>query len=581
MIEELRIRDLGVISEAVLRLRPGLTVITGETGAGKTMLLTSIDLVMGGRPDTSRVRPGSQRAEAEAVLMVPRDSETLERLEELGADLDDGALIVSRVVPAEGRARALLGGRSVPAAVLGEVVGAVVAVHGQGEQQRLGRSDVQREILDRVGGESTIDLRERYRGLVATLREVERERLQVLAHGAERAAEAARLTDLLAQVDALLPEAGEEESLATEAVRLEHSEALRQAADRAHEALSADESDIDALGLVAGARRALEQERQHDPALGAIADALGSASAALADAAADLASYAASVEADPARLEAVHRRRADLSALGRRYGATVDELVVELPHLRQRLAALSDDEGTRAALDAEIARLRGEIGPVALALAQQREAAAAGLGEKVAAELSGLAMPHARVEWRVEVSEGKEGAAETIALPDGRLAVLGAWGVDEVTLLLAAHPDAPALPLARAASGGEMSRVMLALEVALAGADPVPTMVFDEVDAGVGGRAAVEVGRRLAALGRTAQVLVVTHLPQVAAFADQHLVVLRSDTAEVTTSDVVEVEGDDRVRELARMLAGFEDSTSAADHARELLQLAAEMPRVV
>ena len=574
VIEELTIRDLGVIREARLELRAGLTVITGETGAGKTMLLTGLGLMLGGKADAGRVRPGAARSEVEAVVGVPASAELLDRLAELEVPLDEGALIISRTVPVEGRGRSRLGGRSVPSAVLAELAPHLVSVHGQGQQYRLARSDVQREVLDRVGAASIGPLALEYRALLELLLVAERELDSVVNHGDQRRAEAESIGTLLGELDSLSPVSGEVEALAAEAQRLSHAESLRLAAEAAHDSLSSDAGDgADALSLITAARRALEQERIHDPHLGAVADRLGASVAELADVASELAAYSASVDTDPARIERVQQRRADLAALARRHDRSIDQLVEQAPELRARHAELADGDERLAALSAEVERLRAEIAPVALALHDARSITAHDLSRRVGVELAALAMPQARLEWEVGLA-APEQARPSVELPGGTTASLGPHGIDEVVVMLASHREASLQPLSKAASGGELSRVMLAVEVVLAGANPVPTMVFDEIDAGVGGRAAVEIGRRLAALARTTQVLVVTHLPQVAAFADQHLVVVKSDDLGVTSSDVALVEGDQRVRELARMLAGLEESESAADHARELLDLA-------
>jgi DNA repair protein RecN (Recombination protein N) len=581
VIEELRIRGLGVIDEAVLELHPGLTAVTGETGAGKTMVLTGLGLVLGAKADAGAVRRGAPRAEADARWALgdaAPDSAARTRAAEAGADLDDGALLLGRTVSAEGRSRAFLGGRPVPASTLAEVGGELVAVHGQADQHHLASPARQRELLDRFGGPDLVAVRERYRSAYAALRAVEAEHAELTAAARERAREADLLRFGLDEIAAVAPEAGEEEVLARESDRLSHAESLLAAAHEARTSLAADGEDDrrDVLGLLALARRALEGARAHDPLLGAASDQLAAAASTVADVAADLASYEDSVEADPARQDAVEHRRAALAALLRKYGETSAAVVEWSRQAAQRLAALDGTDERIVVLEGERAALRSELEADAVALHRGRGEAAGRLGAAVTAELVHLAMPHAAVDVRVVPAASPQGWL-TVPGPDGAgvRCEPGPSGVDDVEILLAPHPGAELRPVARGASGGELSRVMLALEVALAGADPVPTFVFDEVDAGIGGRAAVEVGRRLARLARTSQVVVVTHLPQVAAFADRHLVVRKSDDGSVTSSGVGEVAGDDRVRELTRMLAGLEASDSGAAHARELLDLAA------
>ncbi|HEY5134257.1 MAG TPA: DNA repair protein RecN [Candidatus Nanopelagicales bacterium] len=576
MIEEIRIRGLGVIDDAVLEPHAGFTVVTGETGAGKTMVLTGLGLLLGGRADAGSVRAGHARAEVEGrVSSVP--PALVERVLEAGGDLDDGALLLARTVAGEGRSRAFLGGRSVPASVLLELADDLVAVHGQSDQQRLLAPSRQRAALDRYAGDALAAPLTAHRGAYERLRAVERELDLITRHGRERAQEADLLRHGLEEVDSVAPAVGESEALAVESDRLSHAEQLREAAAAAHSALRADdaaESDVDAIGLVAQARRLLDAQSAHDAELGRVAERLADLAAMLTDVSADLASYLASVDADPARLAVVEERRAALGSLTRKYGATIDDVLVWSEQAARRLLELGDDDERLASLTAERASLRDDLGRLATQVHDARVAAGARFAAAVTAELVDLAMPHAVLAVELRQADSADGVEVTLGGERRRLA-FGASGVDEVELMLSPHAGAPSRPIAKGASGGELSRVMLAVEVVFAGADPVPTLVFDEVDAGVGGKAAVEVGRRLARLARTSQVLVVTHLPQVAAFADRQVVVEKTDDGRVTTSGLRVLEDDERVRELARMLAGLEDSDSAAAHAQELLDLAA------
>ena len=569
MIEEIRIRGLGVIDDAVLEPHPGFTVVTGETGAGKTMVLTGLALLLGGRADAAVVR--GDRAEVEGRIGAAAGS-VVDRVLDAGGDLDDGTLLLARTVAAEGRSRAFLGGRSVPVSVLAELADELVAVHGQSDQQRLLAPSRQRAALDRYAGDAVAVPLAAYRERFERLREVERLLAEISTHVRERAQEADLLRHGLGEVEAVAPEPSEAESLAVEAERLSHAEALREAAARAHEALRTDGDDLDALALLAAARRSLDAERHHDPELGAFADRIADAVAALDDVAAGLASYADGVEADPARLEAVQERRAALAGLTRKYGATIDEVLAWAEASSRRLLELDGDDERLVALEAERAALRDELARLAEQVSRARGAAGGTFGAAVTAELTALAMPHAVVSVALRSAESRDGLDVG---GTGRPVAFGPSGVDEVEILLVPHAGAPARPIAKGASGGELSRVMLAVEVVLAGTDPVPTLVFDEVDAGVGGKAAVEVGRRLARLARSSQVLVVTHLPQVAAFADRQVVVEKSDDGRVTASQLRAVDDAERVRELARMLAGLEGSEHAAAHAQELLDLAA------
>ncbi|MFH8797366.1 DNA repair protein RecN [Streptomyces sp. NPDC017941] len=572
VLEEMRIRSLGVIDDAVVELSPGFTAVTGETGAGKTMVVTSLGLLLGGRADPALVRIGAKSAVVEGRITVPAGAAAAVRAEEAGAELDDGALLVSRTVSAEGRSRAHLGGRSVPVGVLSELADDLVAVHGQTDQQGLLKPARQRGALDRYAGEAVAGPLDKYSAAYRRLRAVTTELDEITTRARERAQEADMLRFGLEEIAAVEPRAGEDTELSAEAERLGHAEALASAATLAHAALAGNPEDpegVDATTLVAGAHRALEAVRSHDTSLSALADRVGEIGILLADVAGELAGYADDLDADPLRLAAVEERRAALTQLTRKYGEDVGAVLAWAEHGAARLTELEGDDDRLSELTAERDALRAELSGLALALSEARVEAATRFAAAVTEELASLAMPHARVTIDVRRTDDPDGVEI-----DGRTVAYGPTGVDEVELLLAPHPGAPARPIAKGASGGELSRVMLAVEVVFAGTDPVPTYLFDEVDAGVGGKAAVEIGRRLARLAKSAQVVVVTHLPQVAAFADRQLLVEKTNDGSVTRSGVQVLEGEDRVRELSRMLAGQEDSETARAHAEELLAAA-------
>jgi DNA repair protein RecN (Recombination protein N) len=567
MLEEVRISSLGVIDEATLELSAGFTALTGETGAGKTMVVTALGMLFGGRADPARVRPGASKATVEGRLLVSAD--VAREVEDAGGDLDDdgSTLVLSRTVSAEGRSRAFAGGRSVPVSLLQVLADDLVAVHGQADQRQLLKAGWPRDALDRFGGPELGAVLSGYRRTFQRHRMVLEELTALRTSLRERMAEAEMLRRGLAEVEAVQPVAGEETELVAEEGRLANADALHAAATTAHEALLGDPAagsveGSDAVTLLGVASHALEAARSHDPVLAGLADRLSEASYLVSDVAAELASYAQGVDSDPVRLAAVQERRSALGKLVRAYGGVSLDLAGVLDWAKQaeaRLTELEGDDDTIAALAAEETALAGEVETLAAALTGLRSASSARFASEVTEELTALAMPHARLAAVVSPLEGGPGP----------------FGADEVEFKLAPHPGAPALPLHKGASGGELSRVMLAIEVVFAGADPVPTFVFDEVDAGVGGKAAVEIGRRLARLARVSQVIVVTHLPQVAAFADNHLVVQKSDDGLVTSSGVVRLDPVERVRELSRMLAGLEDSEFGKAHAEELLALAA------
>jgi DNA repair protein RecN (Recombination protein N) len=574
MLEEVRITGLGVIDEAVLELSPGFNVVTGETGAGKTMVVSGLGLLFGGRADPARVRPGADRAVVEGRLRVDPGGTIARQVNESGGDLDDdgSTLILVRAVSAEGRSRATAGGRSVPVSLLTYLADDLVAVHGQADQQQLLRPGRQREALDRFGGPGLGRLLASYQQAYHRHAQVRAKLDELTASTASRAREAEDLRRGLTEIERLQPAEGEDIELMAEDERLSNADELHAAATTAHEALVGDPASgsyetADVTSQLAAARSALESAAQHDQQLAGLAARVVEAAYLLADVAADLASYIQTVEADPARLAAVQERRAELTRLIRSYGTegagapSAPDLAAVLAWAKAagtRLLELDADDDTIGALASQEAELAATVAELAAQLTAARTQTAARFAEQVTAELTALAMPHARIVAAVTPAQG-----------------FGPHGADEVEIRLTAHPGAPALPLNKGASGGELSRIMLAIEVVFAGADPVPTFVFDEVDAGVGGKAAVEIGRRLARLARLAQVIVVTHLPQVAAFADTHLVVEKSSDGTVVHSGISRLDDAGRVRELSRMLAGLEDSEHGQAHAGELLAAAA------
>ena len=571
MIETISIENLGVIAQAELPLGPGLTALTGETGAGKTMVLTSLKLLLGSKADPAIVRAGTQRCVVEGAFALEEDAKCIQIAQEAGCEIEDDLLLASRVVPATGRSRAHLGGRAVPASVLGQVGSRLVSIHGQADQLRLRTAAAQRRALDAVGGSEHEQLCRQYsscyRAWNQARQDLETWREQALA----REGEIAGLRHALEQLEALDPKPGEDQALAEEASRLENLDLLRSGAAQAANAISGDELNDDVanvIALVSVARRSLENAADHDSRLASLMPRLNEVAALTSDLAMELTDYLADLDADPDRLAWVHERREQLrrgcleiGGLGQVF-ANVDELLAFGQHSAARLAQLDGPLDREAELAAEVERTGKELKTVAKRLSQARTKLAKLLSQQVSAELEGLMMRGAKLQVRLNPLEQP-----------------GPTGMEEVELLLCAHPGAAALPLEKGASGGELSRIMLALEVVLAQhtATKRHTFVFDEIDAGVGGRAAVEIGRRLAALARHHQVIVVTHLAQVAAWAQTQLVVVKQvgqASNEATTTAVETVSGPERVRELARMLSGQSDSQTALRHAEELLEQA-------
>ena len=566
MITGLRIQGMGVIDDAHMEFSPGLTVITGETGAGKTMVLTGLSLLAGGKAESSIVRRGASQASVEGNWLVASNSEKLiYRLQEAGAppdiDADAAEIILARTVPAEGRGRAVACGRTVPRSLLEEVSGELIAIHGQADQWQLRSPDRQREMLDRFAGAPCHDTLLEFRGAFQTWRANVAELEDLTTHRVEREREAAQLRIGLEEINAVNPEVGEDEALDVQAARLSNAGALLEDLTLAHDTLVGNEVGDGVVGDVATALKAIDRLSTIDASLGELRLQLQQVNALLADAGAEMAGYLSDLEADPARQAWVEERRAALRKLLKSYGPEIDDVLEWRTAAERTLAGLDGGDERVEELRHLVEVSRQAVIEVARRLSEIRTHAANELAQAVSHELRSLAMPDAQLVISIESSANVED--------------FNSNGSDAVSFLLRPHPGADPAPVTKAASGGELSRVMLAIEVTMAGRHSVPTFVFDEVDAGIGGRTAVEVGRRLAKLAMEAQVIVVTHLPQVAAFADRHLVVEKSSDGVITASSVKDVTGAHRAVELARMLSGLDESDSGLAHAEELLAMAA------
>ena len=582
MLSEIRIESLGAISTATAEFDRGLTVLTGETGAGKTMVVTGLHLLGGARADATRVRSGADRTVVEGRFTTTELGDDVaaqidEILDSSGADRDDdGSVIAARSVTRDGPSRAYLGGRSVPAKSLSSFTTGLLTLHGQNDQLRLMRPDEQRGALDRFAG---IDPQlKHYRKIRENWLAARRD----LADRKQRARQLAQESDLLrfglGEIDTVDPQPGEDDSLVADIRRLSELDALREAAETARVALSGardDDPAADTMTAADGVGRAKSAlESTDDTALRALATQLGEALAVIGDIAGELGDYLAELPSDASTLDAKLARQGELRTLTRKYAADIDGVLRWARESRERLAQLDVSDETLAGLEREVDDLAAQLVAAAADLTKARTKAAKGLAKAVTAELSGLAMSDADFTAAVVPLSARADDSAPITLPSGAAVHAGRDGVDGVEFGFSAHRGTDVLPLTKSVSGGELSRVMLALEVVLAASAEGTTMVFDEVDAGVGGRAAVQIGRRLARLARTHQVIVVTHLPQVAAYADVHLVV--DSAGRKRSSGVRRLDDEDRIAELARMLAGLGESDSGRAHARELLKTAQE-----
>ena len=549
MIESISIRNLGVISQAELDFRPGFSALTGETGAGKTMVLTALNLLLGGRGDSSAIRTGEQQLQVSGTWKLTDESLKGE-VEALGADVSDSRLIISRTLSSDGRSKAFLGGVSVPVSTLTGLAERLVAVHGQSDQLRLRSPAAQRQALDSFGGyQAELSA---YANAYRSYRDLDSRLARMRSAGQADAVRISILRDQIRAIEELNLQPAELEEISQRIERLSNVESLRVSATLAHDALSSD-ADLDALTAIGISRKALESSS--DPALTGLATRLREVGGLTQEIASELSSFLHDLDADPAQLGNLLDRRAEIVSLERRYGRTAQELFDSLPELQAELLDLDSSDEQIEKLEMQVEAALSQLGYAASALSEKRRAAATALGDAVTSELAALAMSGSRLDVQV------------VSLED-----FDSSGGDRVEFLLAAFSGAEPRSLSKGASGGELSRIMLAIELVLAGPSASPTMIFDEVDAGVGGQAAVELGRRLAKLSSTTQVLVVTHLAQVAAFADVQIRVQKNSDGSVTESQVGEVNGEQRESELARMLSGNPDSSVALEHARELLK---------
>ncbi|MFT4148233.1 MAG: DNA repair protein RecN [Micrococcaceae bacterium] len=564
MIEEINIRDLGVISQATLPLGPGFTAVTGETGAGKTMVVSALGLIMGQRAKSGTVRSGAKLASVEANILVSSGHDIVQYAEDHDILLDEAGenyeLILARTVNADGRSKAQIGGRNTPVGTLAELSSSLVEIHGQSDQMRLRSASSQRDALDRFAGASHLELLKNYREKYSLWVQT-RKKLKNLRDNQETiAAELEELQEHLEFYDSVSPTEGEDDQLKAESIRLNNVEELRAAAYEASQALVSDSFDdaYDVSSALGQARKALDSAE--DDELQELLERLEVLNSEVSEVSAQLTSYVESLdEQGPQRLEEVESRRAKINTLINRHGPTLDDVFVWEAEARKRLDELNDGGMSLEELEEEVETLELVVQELASKITQKRNRVATSLSHDITEELHGLMMADATMNIAVTPEE------------------ISGHGADKVEFLLSPHAGSSPIPVSKGASGGELSRVMLALEVVLAGSgSQIPTFVFDEIDAGVGGKAAVQIGKRLQALAQNKQVICVTHLPQVAAYANNHVQVVKTSNANagVTSSDVQQLEGTAREREIARMLSGHDESTTALQHARELLESA-------
>lgn len=560
-LDEISIRSLGVIENSTIEFGPGLNVLTGETGAGKTMILTAIGLALGEKADAQIVRHGSGRCLVSATFSTAEN--------QINSDfLDSGSLVLTRSISEDGKSKAIAGGVTVAASILAELGAELIEIHGQTANQKIAKSAHQRQLLDQFAVTEGAQLLQSYQEVFSRYLELKERIASFKKDFALREEKIIELEEFLNAGNRIKPKLGEFEELTNELSRLGSVEELRLAITVALQALDSEEGG--GYTSLSTAKRAVDSVLGKDDGLNTISANLSESVIALSEALSDLRKYEEGLAADPARLDLLQNRRAELNALIKKYGKgsagdeAIELIITRLKSARSEMNDLKGGEDRLIELENEMKALKKELVAAAQKLSGVRIKSAELMSARVTEEVQQLAMPHTNFRARVESVDYAGSLKESD---------FTALGCDEVIFEIQGHQGAPYLPIAKSASGGEMSRIMLALEVVLAQSQPVGTYIFDEVDAGVGGRAAIEVGRRLAQLASEAQVIVVTHLPQVAAWADTHFVIEKDSNGTVVSSGVRRIEGEERVEEIARMLAGIGESNSAREHAAELLQL--------
>ena len=558
-LEEISIRSLGVIESSNIEFKTGLTVLTGETGAGKTMVLTALGLVLGNKSDADLVRAGSERAVITGKFSIPKN--LAQEISSSGGEVDEDSVVITRTVSSEGKSRVLVGGAVSSVAAVAAFAPSLVEIHAQSSSSKLTKPTVARELLDRFANIDLTHYQKHYLQYQQIITRIQELTLQL----SQADKEISILSELADEFTKLSPKSGELGEIENQIGRLGSVEELNQVLAQSLNLL--EDEDISALNLLQQIRKSLDQIKGKDSALDKIIDQFTENLLNLQDIGGDLTSYLSNLEADPAQFAALQERKAALNSLLKRYGkgsdrdAAYEQLLIDGQGARDKITDLSGGTERIAQLQKEADLEFKVLKQAALQLSTARQAGAEKLSKLVTTEIKNLSMPNSQFVIEQRMADADVAKNYTLA------------GLDEISILFAAHTGASPLPLNKVASGGELSRVMLALEVVIAEAEPVGTYIFDEVDAGVGGKAAVEVGRRLAKLAKSAQVIVITHLAQVAVWADNHLVVKKSENGSVTQSDVIEMSDESRKVEIARMLSGQEDSQTAQEHATELLAI--------
>jgi len=562
-LEEISIRNLGVIESANIELQPGLNVLTGETGAGKTMVLTALGLILGGKSDADRVRTGSDRAHVSAIFSLDKKATSA-----LGdeVELEEGNLLISRTISPDGKSRINIGGESSTAAKASDIGSLLVEVHAQSSTQRLTKPAYVRQILDSFAKNEVLskEVAEAYNEhteLSARIKALQADQLN-------RSDEIANIQEFLKAFNAINPKEGDLQEIESELLRLSSVDELQQAVSASLNFLEPEE--ISVQSALNSSKKSLDHANGKDPELDSLSTQYGDAIFAIQEVSSALNRYLSKLDADPTKLEFLQQRKSLINSLIKKYGQGSDregafvELIERARSAESRIEDLQGGEGRIVELENELGRAFRILKEKAHELSTRRMSVAKELAAKITVEIQALSMPSAQLVIDIQSAQGEVFSDYSVN------------GLDEISLLFTSHVGAAPLPLNKVASGGELSRVMLAIEVVLAEETPLRTYIFDEVDAGVGGKAAMEVGRRLSQLADSAQVIVVTHLAQVAVWANNHLVVKKSESGSISNSDVFSLSPEERKVEIARMLSGQSESVTAQEHAQELLALVQE-----
>jgi DNA repair protein RecN (Recombination protein N) len=571
MINDLRIQNIGVIEDVSLEMSNGFTVLTGETGAGKTMILTAFQMIIGEKVDSSLVRANEKSALVEAFIKVPQDKELRQRLEELDVAIEDDGTQISRTIAREGRGKIILGGRSVPSATLEEITQSSITIHGQGDQVLLNKSSFQRQLLDQFAGDEHLANLVKYQDLYSKYTETKKKLEELKKAGGQNALRIAQLQESVKELNDAQLEVDEEVSITERINLINNSEDIFESLALADKLLNgAEDGTTSVTSQLNQARKALDTAAAKSERISSLRDQISNLEIEVSTLARDVNRDLASLDRDPATIDKLESRRALIKKLLTKYGPTSKDALENIKKFTEELATIEDLPSAIESVEKEIQMQLSELAISAQKIHDSRVDSSTKISLAIEKELKSLSMPNADFKVRIETSEDQAGLKIKVDKNETHLH-FDNYGVDQISFEFSANPGQPLRPISKVASGGEMSRIMLAIELVFSKSGASKTMIFDEVDAGIGGAAAIEVGKRLKALAKNHQIVVVTHLPQVAAFADKHLKVEKSASGNITTSSVMELDSDARVTEIARMMAGIQDSASALEHARELL----------